>query len=238
MSDILGQVPRRPTLVEYVVEQLKEYIHVSEIAPGERLPSQDELANRLGVSRNVVREAIKGLEMLGIVESRHGGGVYVTSFDARPIAGSIAFRLEAFEPKQRLEYLFEARECYEIGAVKLMVEGLNADDQAGIEETLAEMRKRSSVEPLESLELDYEFHRRLLDAAGNPVLSWFNQILHELFFLLPRVQRPLVHAPDPKEVADRHEALYLAIRSGDVLKAEEAMKEHIIISKKRWLAFA
>ena len=234
MEDSLDQVPRQPTLVEYVADRLKQYIHASGLKAGDRLPSQDELAARLGVSRNVVREAIKGLEMVGIVTSRHGGGVFVTSFDARPLASSIAFRLQSIEPWQRLQYLFEARERFELGYVDLVVQRMTPEDRAGVEQSLALMRERSALgEPI-PFELDYMFHRSLLEAAHNPLISCVGEILQELFLLLARRPAP-EHAPDPRFVVERHQALYDTILSGDVARARAALQEHIATSKRRWL---
>lgn len=74
----ISKVPRRPTLVSSTMESLKAFLTEQGFEIGDRLPSQDALVRSLGVSRTVVREAVKGLEMLGIVRSSHGEGVFFT----------------------------------------------------------------------------------------------------------------------------------------------------------------
>lgn len=234
MVQTLQHIPRYPTLVSSAVDQLHLYIKEAQLQEGDRLPSQEELAQRFSVSRTVVREAVKGLETLGVLESRRGDGVFVTSFNPKPLAKSVAFGLGRYSVEQRLEYLFEAREQFELNAVGLAIERINPEQHKRIREILEHMRPdRYSEQP--ALELDYAFHKVVLEASGNPIVFWFGDIIQELFSLLAEY-----YGPQSEEHRERvylgHKRIYEAICSGDLKAARQSVSDHLANSRQRWLS--
>jgi DNA-binding FadR family transcriptional regulator len=234
MTNALDQLPRYPTLVTNVVDRLQQYLREAKLQEGDRLPSQEELATRLGVSRTVIREAVKGLETLGVVESRRGDGVFVASFNAKPLANSMALGLQRYSVDQRLRYLFEAREQFEKNAMVLAVKRISEDDRRRIEDILAQMRTWQGDNE-GSLELDYQFHSVLLEASGNPIVAWFGEIIHELFSLLAEYRHPS-SSEYYNLLYTGHKQIYEAICQGDVNAVCKAVTEHIANSRQRWLA--
>jgi len=231
LNEPLKAVTRRPTLAADVVERLKEYIAVNKLQAGDRLPSQDQLAKSLGVSRAVVREAVKSLETTGILRSQHGGGVFVSDFDPKSLADGLAFGLDQLSAPQRLNYLYEARELYEVGAMKFVVERITEEETHEMRSLIAQMEKAGE----ESLKLDYAFHKALLRASHNPIVTRFGDVLHELFILL-RGSAVVPTPEDHERVLGRHKQLLESVLSRDVGRAQAAMADHIATSKARWLA--
>lgn len=230
----ISKVPRRPTLVSSTMESLKAFLTEQGFEIGDRLPSQDALVRSLGVSRTVVREAVKGLEMLGIVRSSHGEGVFFTGFDAKPLADGLIFGTEAMPLKQRISNLFEARRILEVGAVEFVVERMTQKDQAEMEVILSDMWSKAS-EGGDYLVLDYAFHRALVQSAHNEIVNRLGNLLEEVFFLLSSHAEYTVD-DDLSEIARQHQHLYEAILTRDVNVAQDAMKQHLDNSRKQWLA--
>ena len=111
--DKLVPIDQRPSASERVAERLMSLIGSGNIAPGDKLPSENELAKALHVSRPVVREALRGLAMMGIVESRQGGGNYVTDLKPNRLMAPLSFVLSLQD--YSLESLFRAREVIDTG---------------------------------------------------------------------------------------------------------------------------
>ena len=126
MSDALRPL-NRPKLYEQVVVRLREHVAASDLDVGDRLPPERELAERLGVSRASVRQAIVVLEVQGLVEVRHGGGTYLRErvLDSEPVEELVARR-------RRLPDVLEAREARETKLAELAAQRRTDDDLAEI----------------------------------------------------------------------------------------------------------
>src|SRR5437763_4544758 len=155
----------RPRLYEQVVERLREHIADSGLDLGDRLPPERELAERLGVSRASVKQAIVVLEVQGIVEVRHGGGTYLRrrQLDTEPVEELVA-------RKRRLPDVLEAREALEVKLAELAAMRRSDADLAEIDAALADMHAEVEAGEL-GTEGDRRFTAAVSSAAHNVLLA-------------------------------------------------------------------
>jgi GntR family transcriptional regulator, transcriptional repressor for pyruvate dehydrogenase complex len=159
---------RRTAVADDAIATIKEMIVRGEIKAGQRLPAERDLAARLGVSRPSLREAIRALIALNILESRHGEGTFVSSLEPELLAEPIDFLLQV--NTTALIALFEARRALEAGVASLAAERATDLELAQLEDFV--MLGRSKVDdPDAFIEHDVEFHARLRHAARSPILA-------------------------------------------------------------------
>lgn len=192
------------------------------LKPGDQLPPERELAARMGVGRPAVREALRALQMLRMVEIRHGDGTYVSSLDP----GSLAEPYEVLLSigTMSLDHLFEARRVFEVGIAVLAARRI---DQEGIDRLRRCVAEARSVkdDPARFLELDMELHSIIVEATGNPVLKI---IMSSLTGLLKASRELTVIVPGVREqvVAD-HEQIVEAIAARDAERSGRSVGEHL-----------
>jgi GntR family transcriptional repressor for pyruvate dehydrogenase complex len=213
------QAPQRRRLYEQLVQQLLTYIHLSGLQPGDRLPSERELAADMQVSRVSLRQATVALEVQGLLEVRHGGGIYVRAVDPAPDHIS-----ELLTRRARLPEVLEAREALETMTARLAATRRTAADLRAMDEALALMSAETERGELGD-NGDAAFHLAVTTAAGNAVLSQLMEML------APRVHESRVASLSepgrpPKSLA-AHQRIAEAIRSGDPRAAEAAMRRHL-----------
>jgi GntR family transcriptional regulator, transcriptional repressor for pyruvate dehydrogenase complex len=215
-------LPQQKSASERVGDRLRDLIASGNLAAGEKLPSENELARALQVSRPVVREALRGLSMMGIVESRQGGGCFVTDLSASRLMSPLSFYLQLRD--YSMEELFRAR--------SLIDGGLAADaarnGDASQKERLAEMARMGhelAVDPVGFRVMDAQFHDLISAMAGNGFLHSVAQSLYSLAMELRRQasRMPGVTAQSARD----HQAIAEAILAGDATAAREAMLAHV-----------
>lgn len=150
-----------------VQDELRAYIIENRLQPGDKLPSENGLAQRMGVSRNVVREAVKSLEALGLVEVRVGLGVFVKAADLDDFLSTFAHGL--FFDKHSAVELYEIRRRLEVSYAREAVRHLTPENLAEMERLFAEMEQQFS-EDKEFILQDLALHRTLFDNIGNGTL--------------------------------------------------------------------
>jgi DNA-binding FadR family transcriptional regulator len=204
------------------MEIIKRMILRGELVAGQKLPPERELATRLGVSRPSLREAIRALITLNILESRHGHGTFVTSLDPELLIEPIDFVLRANEAN--LAALFEARRALEAGAAALAAERASDLDLARMEEHVK--RDQQVVGDVEAfLRHDVQFHDMIRRAAQSPILS---SLLGSIAALSIESRRRTGQeiAARQKSVAD-HQAMVRALKARDPRASYQAMIEHL-----------
>ncbi len=209
---------------ERVVAQVRALIDRGELRSGDRLPAERQLAEKLGVSRPSLRAGLKTLAAMGVVQTRHGAGTFITAGPPVLTSEPLSF-LAALHGFSR-EQMFEARLVLEV-----TVAGLAADRTREAPEKLIAISDEttgmfaSMDDPDRFLEHDIRFHHAVASAADNPILSALVEMVATLFRELRR--RTIGRATDLKEAADEHRAIYQAIRAHDVERARRAMSEHL-----------
>ena len=216
--------PRR--LHEHVVDALVRGIVAGELAPGSALPPEPEMGARFGVSRSVVREALRVLDAKGLVEVRHGSGTRVTAPERwDPLDPAILAVLRGRGASVAvLRDLLEARKIVECEVAALAAQRATADDLAALDGTLAAMRGALNA-PDRYVVADSAFHLALLHAARNRVLERMTQPMHELLSF-SQALTDAIPGVLSRALAD-HETIAGAVRRGDSAAAREAMHEHL-----------
>lgn len=223
---------KNPKVYDQVIEQIKNKIKCGEIKKGDKLPSEREMAESIGVSRTSVREAIRALEVVGLVESRQGAGNYIkTNFDNslfEPL--SVMFMLQ----ESSVEEMYDLRETLELQCAKLCAKKIEDNELALLNAIVDRMYIAGSEE--ESLELDIKFHYLIAKASRNVLLINVLEVISQLmdeFIQKSRMQ--ILHEGNTKEsLLEIHENLLRALKCRDELKVYNSMKEHFNLIRKAY----
>ena len=155
------------SLTEEAIDKIKDMIVRGELRPGERLPREAELAERLGLSRNSLREAVRALSLVRVLDVRHGAGTYVTSLEPALLLEAVGF-VSDFHPDDSVLHYFEVRGLLEPAATAKAAVRMSDGEAAALVALLDELPPAPTVEEL--VENDLEFHQRIAASSGNPVL--------------------------------------------------------------------
>jgi GntR family transcriptional repressor for pyruvate dehydrogenase complex len=226
----ISQPVFRPIKLERVSDrvagQLKEAISSGCFRVGDRLPSERELAEQMGVSRPSVREAIQQLEMLGLLESAHGGRTLVKNLTEQEIQRPIEIVLG--EDIQKILELTEVRALMEAWAARRAAEDRTPDELKSIRTCLQEM-ERDLEKGVIRADLDLKFHTEIAAAAHNTIFLHLMQTIHQLISYTLKLSREVLFLSmeDQEKIFEHHTAVFDAIQSSDPDAAEEAMREHL-----------
>jgi DNA-binding FadR family transcriptional regulator len=215
-------VRRKRLLYQLAQEEIKSYIIEHSLKPGDPLPPETDLAQQLGIGRNSVREAVKSLEALGILEARPGAGLFVRTFSFDSILDNLAYGLH-FEIK-RLADVLEVRYHIEYGMVPRVIESQTPEQLQRLRGMLAKMRTVAERGQY-SAEYDETFHRLLHENDNNSVLL---KIL-DIFWAIYRQAQEKVSMPEPADPLDtyqRHADLVQALEMRDIGAMQTAMARH------------
>jgi GntR family transcriptional regulator, transcriptional repressor for pyruvate dehydrogenase complex len=219
------------SLADKAISRIRELICSGELPPGSKLPPEQHLARELGLSRNLMREAVKALVVARVLEIRRGDGTYVTSLEPALLLEWLGSALELLQGDTVLE-LMEVRRLFEPLATGVAASRITADGLGAVERHLSAMRAaRDDVVLLN--EHDVAFHRAVAAATGNQTLASLLESISGRT-VRARVWRGLID----DDVADRtlaeHEAIYQALAAGDVMLARAASLIHVSATEK-WL---
>ena len=207
--------------VTQVASRLQQAILSGEMAPGHQLPSEREISTRLGVSRSVVREALRRLASLGLVRSVHGSGTRVEEPSGRLVR--VGYELLLRRADTRLEHLSAVRLPLEEAIASLAAAHRTADHLGRLEKAQEGLGGPGrSLE--EHVRADLDFHAALADATGNPLFALVLAPIQELLIesrrrTLGRYGAALAHA--------HHAKILAAVRAQDAGTAARAMREHL-----------
>jgi len=222
--------PKAPSVTDEAIHKIRERIVSGSWGPGHRLPKESELATELGLSRNSLREAVRALSQLRVLEVRQGDGTYVSSLEPDLLLESTGFVTHLLLGNTALE-LFEVRRLVEGSAAALATARITADGRRELGQMMDRMMAAESVDEL--VEADVGFHAVIARATGNAVLT---SLLASLSTRTMRVRlwrgRAVDNALDVTR--DEHRRIYEAIASGDPELARAAMTAHIA-SGERWV---
>ena len=149
----------------------------NKLEPGDRLPAERQLSEALGVSRTILREALKSLQAIGVLDIRGGGGAFITSLDYLCILDQLSFMLQLH--KGQFEHLVKFRFVIESGALEDIVNNMKDEDYSRLEKIARRMETSSTLE--EQASTDLEFHRELVATTHNPLLEALSSFFSEFF---------------------------------------------------------
>ncbi|MBO0812860.1 MAG: FadR family transcriptional regulator [Microlunatus sp.] len=221
------------TLTDSAIVKLKQMITSGELEPGQRLPREADLAERLGLSRNSLREAVKGLSLVGVLDVRQGDGTYVASLDSEMLIGRMAFVVDFHRDDEVLDFL-QVRRILEPAASAMASLRLTDAEIDALDDHLDRLGPDPSVEEL--VGSDLEFHRMIVAGSGNPVL------ISLLDSIAGPIQRARLWRGSTEEnvltrTTEEHRAIVRALRSRIPEVVSAAATTHIF-GVEHWLLTA
>ena len=222
------EAPRRAT--DQAIAKIKELISSGEFVAGARLPTERELTQRFGVSRSSLREAVRALALVGVLESRVGDGTYVTTLEPDLLLTGIGFVTDLVHVGSLLE-IHQVRRLLQPEATRLATPRLRDDDFVRLEECLRQMEASDGVSAF--IEADTAFHRVILDASGNATLASLIQNLSS-GTLRARMWQSLVAREAVEATLASHWSIYNALVARDAGMAAAADLMHLGIAEE-WL---
>ncbi|MGH3384727.1 MAG: FadR/GntR family transcriptional regulator [Nocardioidaceae bacterium] len=215
------------------IEMIKQMIVDGELGPGDRLPREADLADRLGLSRNSLREAVRALSLIRVLDVRQGDGTYVTSLDPGLLMDAMGFVVDFHRDDTVLQFL-EVRRILEPAATALAAQNMPTDDIEGLAALLDSLGDRPSVEDL--VANDLEFHRRIAASTGNEVLCSLVESLSGRT-QRARLWRGLTQESAVERTLDEHRAIQQAIAAREPEAARAWATVHIA-GVENWLRLA
>lgn len=211
------------SLTDDAIDQIKAMIVGGELRPGDRLPPEKDLAERLGLSRNSLREAIKALEVIRVVDVRRGDGTYVTSLEPALLLEAISFGLDLHNDRSVLE-LFAVRRILEAHAAGLAAQRVDAEQIAALADEVDAVDGATSLDEL--VAHDVRLHRLIATFSGNRYLAGLIESL-SANTVRARVWRGLTQEGAAERTLVEHRALVEALAAHDVERASVLASAHV-----------
>jgi GntR family transcriptional repressor for pyruvate dehydrogenase complex len=218
---------KRQSVTTQVYEQLKAQVLRRVWLPGSKLPSENLLAQQLGVSRVSVREGLQRLVSLGLLETRHGEGTFVCEYGAGTSMNALLPML-ALSPANVFDVL-EYRRIMEKGTVALVTEKATAEDITELKRSYAVMVEQQ-FDVGGFARADLEFHLALARVSGNPIIMKVNSIIRDI---LSVSMESIVQALGTRDGLYYHQRIIDAIEAHDARQAESIMEEHVVRTIQR-----
>ncbi|MBC7319681.1 FadR family transcriptional regulator [bacterium] len=212
---------KRETIAEQIAERLKEYIFEKGLKPGDKLPTEMELMKIFGVSRSSVREAIKALQLSGLIEVKPRRGAVVSSFDLKSIFDNLTYSLSFVTDIEIFLELLEARKALEIACLPIIVERIDDEHLERLEHWLNKMFNAVSID--EHRTYDMLFHQTLIDATRNRFLIQMEILIFKFF---QKLYELFPHRSGIVSL-NEHKAIYEACKSRDLETLQRIMNIHL-----------
>ena len=212
---------RPPLIYREVQDAIRDYILTNRLRPGAALPAEGDLARQLGVSRNTVREAVRSLESLGVIETKRGSGLYVSNFSFDPILDNLEYGL--LSDLSELSDLLQVRRVLEVGLIETAVSTMTDQIKDEIVNTVDAMGKLAhDGQPF--VNEDRRFHQLLFEHIGNTMLVRLLDIFWQGFNKASHYGD--IDDDNPVWTYHAHQAVVDAITVGDVARAKVTLDEH------------
>lgn len=218
----------KSALADQIAERILQMLLDKELKPGDKLPPERELATGMGVGRPALREALRALSLINVIEIRQGAGAYVTDLDTTQLVQHLNFVFSLDD--SAIMDLFDARNIVEVGIIELAAQRIQDSEILELEASL-EKSVQTMDDPEAFLQADLELHLLIARIARNPVMYRFMESIQELGLASRRRTGHLVGVTD-QSVAD-HRKIVDALKARDPRLAREAMWQHLNNVKKK-----
>lgn len=233
-GELFSEVLREPNLSDQVVGSITEAVISGRLSRGQTLASERDLAVQFGVSRTVIREAIRSLIALGLVESRSGRGMQIATVGPDAISRSMSLFLHG---NAAIDYtkVHEVRTALEIQIAGIAAERATAEDLRDLRE-LVHRLVEARDDPERAAKFDVQFHREIAAATHNEL---FAVILGSIQDVLLHIRRAAFDAPGMVDYAvHAHGQILDSLEERDPERAREAMRAHLGTAERAWSAAA
>lgn len=223
--------PAKNTKVyEQVVERIKKMIEEGELKIGDKLPTERAMAEELNVSRASIREAIRSLEVIGLIESIQGAGNYIKN-DFSEILLEPLSMMFMLQQGSAID-IYELREVLELSTIMISAERIKKEELKNLKE-LIEKFKESDIES-NNVIIDKEFHYTIVKAANNPLITNLLNVLSQVIdkFITDSRKNILESSENKERLLKLHERVYVALENRNSLEAYTALKEHFELIKE------
>ncbi|TWF79604.1 GntR family transcriptional regulator [Pseudonocardia hierapolitana] len=210
-------------VTDEAIGKIKEMIRSGELGPGDRLPPEKELSEALGLSRSSLREAVKALEIIRVLDVRRGDGTYVTSLTPDTLLDAMSFVVDIHQDSSLLE-LFEVRRILEPAAASMAAARVAPPDVEELRDLLAALGDSPTVDEL--VAHDQVFHRRIAELAGNTYLTSLLDTLSSST-LRARIWRGLSEEGSTERSLTEHRMIIDALARGDAALVAARATVHI-----------
>jgi len=217
-------------LTDEAIDKIKGMIMSGELGPGDRLPKESDLAERLGLSRNSLREAVRALSMIRVLDVRQGDGTYVTSLEPNLLLDALSFVVDFHQDDTVLQFL-EVRRVLEPAAAALAAERMLDDDIDKLRLILDDLGDDPTIEAL--VANDIEFHRQIAAGTDNAVLASLVEGLSGPT-MRARIWRGLTQEGAAARTREQHQAIVDAIAGREPDLARSWATVHIA-GVEQWL---
>lgn len=215
------------SVVQQVIDNLTEAMLNRQLRPGDKIPTEAELAESMGVGRNSIREAVKILVYLGVLEIRRAEGTFVCDGFSESMIDPMIYGI-ILDKEDSYENLMELREMMEVGVMQLAMKKVTQKELDVLKNKLEDMHKEIHKGP-DNVEnafwADNEFHDIISDMGQNPLVDKINQVVRTLTHAMRlETVRTMIETGEGEELYKAHENIYRMIADKDMEQMDKAVK--------------
>lgn len=215
------------SIVQQIINSLTEAMINRQLRPGDKIPTETELAEELGVGRNSVREAIKILVYLGVLEIRRAEGTFVCEGFSESMIDPMIYGI-ILDKADSYENLMELREMMEVGVMQLAMKKIRSGDMKRLENRLARMKEIVEEDPPSAEKFfleDNEFHDIITDMGQNPLVDKINQVVRVLTHSMRmRTVENMLKSGRGLELYEAHEEIYMMLKNKTTENMNQAVR--------------
>lgn len=230
---------KKESVLQSVINRLTDAIKSGELKPGDKMPSEVELAEAFGVARSSVREAIKILSYLGVLESRRSEGTFVCSGFSESMIDPMVYGI--YLNQDSVENLMELREMTETGMMRIAIVHHSESELRELEQILRKMEEapKDRKDPVKAFfREDDRFHDKIAEMGKNPMADKINRIVRSLTYdLRYKTVSEMIASGRTEELIEAHRRLLEAIREGNLHNVSDKVRgsyyEEVVLEKRQ-----